>query len=117
MFTDSVLRSIWMRKFDHCTDKVSRLKSFPGVTWKELAHYVVPTLKEESFHTTLIHVGINDILKRLFYPLLSLLVIHFNESLKNLCRENGFCFINNNNISEGLTEFVRKDFITKRTKE
>ena len=28
-----------------------------------MAHYVVPTLKEESFHTALIHVGINDILR------------------------------------------------------
>ena len=28
-------------------------------------------------------------------------LIHFNESLKNLCRANGFCFVNNDNISEG----------------
>ena len=28
-------------------------------------------------------------------------LIHFNESLKHLCRENGFCFINNDNILEG----------------
>ena len=28
-------------------------------------------------------------------------LIHFNESFKNLCRENGFCFVNNNDISEG----------------
>ena len=45
-------------------------------------------------------------LKRLLYPVLSLLVelevlIHFNESLKNFCRANGFCFVNNDNISEG----------------
>ena len=101
MFTDNIPRGIWMRKFNQCTDGVARLKSFPGATSKELAHYVVPTLKEESFHTALIHVGTNDILrdqsklqqqlvlqnimkmlinvknmelKRLFYPLLSLLV-------------------------------------------
>ena len=54
---------IWMRKFNQCTDGVTRLKSFPGATSKELAHYVIPTLKEESFHTALIHVGINDILR------------------------------------------------------
>ena len=46
-----------MRKFNQCTDGVARLKSFPGAISKELAHYVVPTLKEESFHTALIHVG------------------------------------------------------------
>ena len=28
-------------------------------------------------------------------------LIRFNESLKNLCRANGFCFVNNDNISEG----------------
>ena len=63
MFTDSISRRIWMRKFNQCTDGVARLKSFPGVTSKELAYYVKPILKEESFHTSLIHVGINDILK------------------------------------------------------
>ena len=52
-----------MRKFKQCTDGVTRLKSFPGATSKELAHYVIPTLKEESFHTALIHVRINDILR------------------------------------------------------
>ena len=40
MFTDSVQGGIWMRKFNQCTDGVARLKSFPGVTSKELAHYV-----------------------------------------------------------------------------
>ena len=29
------------------------------------------------------------------------ILIHFNKSLKNLCRENGFCFVNNENSSEG----------------
>ena len=28
-------------------------------------------------------------------------LIHFNESLKNLCKANEFCFVNNDNISEG----------------
>ena len=28
-------------------------------------------------------------------------LLHFNESLKNLCRANGFSFVNNDNISEG----------------
>ena len=63
MFTDNIPRGIWMRKFNQCTDGVARLKHFPGATSKELAHHVVPTLKEKSFHTALIHVGINDILR------------------------------------------------------
>ena len=28
-------------------------------------------------------------------------LIHFNGSLNNLCEANGFCFVNNDNISEG----------------
>ena len=63
MVTDSIPRGIWMHKFNQCADGVASLKSFPGATSKELAHYVVPNLKEESFHTALIHVGINDILR------------------------------------------------------
>ena len=63
MFTDSIPRGIWMHKFNQHTDGVARLKSFPGATSKELAHYVAPSLKEKSSHTVLIHVGINDILR------------------------------------------------------
>ena len=63
MFTDSIPRGLWMGKFNQCTDGVTRLKSFPCAPSKELAHYIVLTLKKESFHTTLIHVWINDILR------------------------------------------------------
>ena len=135
MFTHSIPRGIWMRKFNQCTDGVAHVKSKPGATSRKLAHYVVPTLKEESFHTALIHVGINYILtdqselkKKLVLQnimkiahqckdhgvkeiILSSVVatcrvnadvlIHFNESLKNLCTANGFCYVNNDNISEG----------------
>ena len=48
-----------MRKFSQCTDGVANLKCFSGATSKELAHYFVPILKEEYFHSALIHVGIN----------------------------------------------------------
>ena len=48
-----------IRKFSQCTDRVAHLKSFSGATSKELAHYFVPILKEEYFHSALIHVGIN----------------------------------------------------------
>ena len=126
MFTDSIPRAIWKRKFNQCTDGVARLKSFPGAISKELEHYVVPTLKEESFHTALIHVGINDILRDqselqqqlvlqnivrtahqckeygvkeiILFSVVATgrvnadVLIHFNESLKNLCRANGFSF-------------------------
>ena len=138
-------RGIWMGKFNQCTDGVARLKSFPSATSKELAHYVLHTLTEESFHTVLIHVGINDILRNkselqqqlvlqntmkiahrckvrtVKEIILSSTVatgrvnadvsIHFNESLKNLCRANGFCFVNNDNISEGNLHKDRLDLL------
>ena len=63
MFTDSLRRGIQMQKFNQCTDGVARLKSFPCATSKKLAHYVIPTLKEEPFDTALMHVGINYILR------------------------------------------------------
>ena len=134
-FTDSILRSIWMCKFNQCTDGVGRLKRFPGPKSKKLAHYVVPTLKEESFHTGLIHVGVNDILRNqseikqqlILQNIMNIahqckghgvkkiilssvvatgrvnadVLIYFNQLLKNPCRANGICFVNNNNISEG----------------
>ena len=105
------------------------------MTSKELAHYVVPTLKEESFHTAMIHVGTNDILRDqselkqqlVLQSIMSIahqckdhgveettlssvvatgrvnadVLINFNQPLNNLCRANGFCFVNNDNISDG----------------
>ena len=135
MFTDSIPRGTWMCKFNQCRDGVPCLKSFPGVRSKELAHYVIPTLKEESFHTALIQVGISDIFRDqnqlkqqlVLHNIMKIahqckdhgvkeiilssvvatgrvnadVIIHFNESMNDLSRANGFCFINNDNISEG----------------
>ena len=125
MFTDSTPRSMWMRKLNQRAEEVAHLKSFPGATSKELAHYVVPTLKEESFHTALIHVGINDILRDqselkqqlVLQNIMKIahqckdhgvkeiilssvvatgrvnadVIIHFIDSLKNLCKAVLFC--------------------------
>ena len=64
MFSDSIPKGIRIREFNrYITNATVRLKSFPGATSKELAHYVVPTLQEELFNSALIHIGINDILK------------------------------------------------------
>ena len=64
MFSDSIPKGIRIREFDrYITNAAAWLKSFPGATSKELPHYVVPTLQEESFNLALIHIGINDIFK------------------------------------------------------
>ena len=102
---------------------LAHLKSFLCVSSKELAYYAVPTLKEKSFHMILIHMGINDILRdqseleqqlvlqnmmKIAHhykehgvkEIVADVLIDFNESWKNLCRANGFYFVNNSNISE-----------------
>ena len=64
MFSDSIPKGIRIREFNrHITNATTRLKCFPGATSKELKHYVVPTFQKKSFNSTLIHIGINDILK------------------------------------------------------
>ena len=64
MFSDNIPKGFRIREFNcYITNGTARLKSVPGATSKELTHYVVPTLQEESFNSTLIHIGINDILK------------------------------------------------------
>ena len=45
------------------TKVMPKTKSFPSVTSKELIRYIEPTLKDESFDTALIHVGVNDLSK------------------------------------------------------
>ena len=64
MFSDSIPKGIRIREFNrYITNATARLKCFPGATSKELKHYVVPTLREESSNSTLIHIGIDDIVK------------------------------------------------------
>ena len=64
MFSDCIPKGIRSREFNHYINNATAgMKSFPGTTSKELAHYVVPTLQEEWFNSALINIGINVILK------------------------------------------------------
>ena len=38
-------------------------KFFPGATSKDFVHYIKPTLQENKFDTSVLHMGVNDILK------------------------------------------------------
>ena len=42
----------------------ARQKSFPGATANELAHYIIPTLQEDTPESAIVHVGINDLLEK-----------------------------------------------------
>ena len=36
---------------------------FPGATLKDFVHYIKPILQENEFDTSVLHLGVNDILK------------------------------------------------------
>ena len=38
-------------------------KFFPGATSKDFVHYIKPTLQENKFDTSVLHMGVNDFLK------------------------------------------------------
>ena len=38
---------------------------FPGVNTNQLNHNIIPTLSEDKPDTVIIHVGVNDIMKRI----------------------------------------------------
>ena len=103
----------------------AQLKLFPGGTSKELLYYVEPTLKSKKFDPALLYVGVNDLLndesqdsvqnlglkcksagvKRILISgiavnnkLTSAYISSVNQRISNMCRENSFVSIDNNNI-------------------
>ena len=38
-------------------------KFFPGATSKDLVHYIKPTLQENELDTSILHMGVNDVLR------------------------------------------------------
>ena len=63
IFGDSIPRGIRIHEFNSLVKKgYAKMKSFLGVTSKELLHYVDPTLKDGIYNTAIIHVGVNDLL-------------------------------------------------------
>ena len=38
-------------------------KFFPRATSKDLVHYIKPTLQENGFDTSILHMGVNDVLR------------------------------------------------------
>ena len=64
------------------TKVMPKTKSFPSVTSKELISYIEPTLKDGSFDTALIHVGVNDLSKKRIHSLDELVTNLRNIALK-----------------------------------
>ena len=62
IFSDSILKGIRAQEFnDNIESGKASFKRFSGATSKQLNHYTLPTLIEESPNTVVIHVGTNDL--------------------------------------------------------
>ena len=61
----------------------ARFQYFPGVTSKDLLHYVDTTLQDNLFEVAVIHIGINDIVNNKNY----LNTDHMLENIKNIARK------------------------------
>ena len=66
-FADSIPKGMRMKDLSsRVTGGKIHLKSFPGAKASQLNHYIKPTLEEYKYDCAIIHVGINDILRRVF---------------------------------------------------
>ena len=65
ILTDSMLKTLRMREFNRLLKGkgIAYLKPFPGAKAKQLNHHSIPILEEDTYDSTVIHVGINDFLK------------------------------------------------------
>ena len=87
IFGDSIPRGIRMHELTSLIKKgYGKMKSFPGVTSKELLHYVDPTLKDGIYNTAIIHVGVNDLLNNKNTNKVEELVNNLKSTAKNVFR-------------------------------
>ena len=64
IFGDSLPKGINARLLNEKMIKSKVLcKFFPGATLKDFVHYIEPTLQENEFDTSILHVGVDSVLK------------------------------------------------------
>ena len=49
---------------ERLTHSTAHIKTFPGATSKHLFHHIIPTLEDAKFEAIVIHVGVNDLLRK-----------------------------------------------------
>ena len=95
-----MIKRIKTREFNNYLNSChAKFKSFPGATIKELHHYVIPTLENDTPDVILIHGGCNDVKPMPGHKELSYQEIA--EEILNMgltCREKGV----NNVVISGL---------------
>ena len=96
------------------------VKSFPGATNKQLNHYVIPTLIEESPDIVVIHCGTNDINPRFKQPHLDAEKIA-NDMIEigKTCRNNGVneVFISSIVCRSVEAEMLKVDEVNKMVRD
>ena len=91
VFGTSMIKGIRTKEFNSWLKNHSaQIRPFPGATIKQLHHYIIPTLIDDTPDVIIIHGGCNDILSRgkaeeLLPNEIALGLI----SIANLCREKG----------------------------
>ena len=62
LFSDSILKNLRMGEFNSFIKKGEvSLKTFPGAKARQLNHYTIPLLEDNTYDGAIIHVGINDL--------------------------------------------------------
>ena len=137
IFSDSIAKSMRMKELNANIDRsigTANLKAFPGATIRQLNHYTIPTLEEDTPETAIIHVGINNLLLEknkadvneiaenivkigirckennvknilisgiLYTTRVNVNIVrNVNRRIEESCIENGFIFINNEQIQK-----------------
>ena len=60
-----MLKTLRMREFNnHLEEGIAHLKAFPDSNSQQLNHHSIPILQEYEYDGAIIHVGINDLIKK-----------------------------------------------------
>lgn len=83
----SMVKGMRMKEFNqHLKNSFCKLRSFPGASLKQLAHYALPTLVDETPNRVIIHGGCNDISNR---SINEQNIANSIIDIANLCRQHG----------------------------
>ena len=75
LFSDSILKNLRMGEFNSFIKKREvSLKAFPGAKARQLNHYTIPLLEDNTYDGAIIHVGIKDLLSN-------------DKSTNDICKE------------------------------
>ena len=59
-----MLKILRVREFNkHLEKRIAHLQTFPGSKSQQLNHHSIPILKEHEYDETIIHVGMNSLIK------------------------------------------------------